>query len=316
MIPSVVAVFNELSLPTSILTDAEAAAIIEILSTTVLSLRDVRRDMVLNSPVVLGDQMIATGGRTFSAFALAAGGRTREQWRLIQLTLSKASFFRDPPQTAPDALLETYLCDGVHAIGLGRAARYDQVALSLTTAPSWEHCEVELERQWIEESTGDTIERKDAAKVLHASRPEHVDGLADHIREMSLPYGFSGVDLWAQRDVLFPGIGFLPRVENDLAVFASGAPALGQVRVRLRQLAQSARAWHHNGGATPQWQSRVTPEGVRRQQLSEFRDVDGVTRCFDLHARFTPGHGRIHMRLNQADIPPFITIAYVGAKLK
>jgi hypothetical protein len=133
---------------------------------------------------------------------------------------------------------------------------------------------------------------------------------------MSLPYDFSGHDLWKQRGELFPGLAFLPRVENDFAALPAGSPDLKQVRIRLRQLAQAARNWHDNGGAAPEWLSHVTPEGARRQKLCEFSDFDGTVRCFDLHARYTPEPGRIHMRLNQATIAPYVTIAYIGHKLK
>ncbi len=314
--PGVVAVFNECSLPSSPLDDRDAASIIGTFSGMMLSLRAIRSDVALDSPVALADQEIATGGRTFSVFAFANGGRIRDQWRLVQRMLARAPFFRDPPSTTPHSSLEVYRWKGVPAVGLGRAARHEQVAVSLFTAPGWDDRVIEVEREWLEETSAGPADLTANVTVLHASRSVHIEFASDHIREMSLPFGFSGMDLWIQRDVLFPGIGFLPRVEDDLAALASGAPALRQVRLRLRQLAHAARDWHRDGGAAPEWLSPVTPEGVQRQRLCMFRDLDGESRCFDLHARFTPRHGRIHMRLNQAVVPPYVTIAYIGQKLK
>jgi hypothetical protein len=46
-----------------------------------------------------------------------------------------------------------------------------------------------------------------------------------------------------------------------------------------------------------------------------FTDLDGENRCFDLHARFTPGAGRIHFRLAPDDAGPRLVIAHVGHKL-
>jgi hypothetical protein len=38
-------------------------------------------------------------------------------------------------------------------------------------------------------------------------------------------------------------------------------------------------------------------------------------RCFDLHARFTPGPGRIHLRLAAEGDRPAIVVGYIGPKL-
>jgi hypothetical protein len=49
------------------------------------------------------------------------------------------------------------------------------------------------------------------------------------------------------------------------------------------------------------------------QNVCWFTDLDGRDRLFDLHARVTSGHGRIHLRL----VPEsgMIRIAYIGLKL-
>jgi hypothetical protein len=57
----------------------------------------------------------------------------------------------------------------------------------------------------------------------------------------------------------------------------------------------------------------VTPEAEQRKRLCMFVDLDGIERLFDWHARFTPGAGRIHLRLVPEEGKA--RIAHIGLKL-
>lgn len=59
----------------------------------------------------------------------------------------------------------------------------------------------------------------------------------------------------------------------------------------------------------------VTPESEGRKGLCNFMDLDGVVRCFDLHARFQPDPGRIHFRRVATGGEGRLRIAYIGRKL-
>lgn len=84
---------------------------------------------------------------------------------------------------------------------------------------------------------------------------------------------------------------------------------------RLRELDDAVAAWDTKVMREPEWKSKVTPESEssNNEGRSGFEDLDGRPRLFDLHARFTPGPGRIHMRLiTEAGK---VRIAYIGRKL-
>jgi hypothetical protein len=60
------------------------------------------------------------------------------------------------------------------------------------------------------------------------------------------------------------------------------------------------------------WKTKVTGESETRKSLCEFLDLDGAISIFELHARFTPGPGRIHFRLIPGD--GIARVAYIGRK--
>ena len=80
---------------------------------------------------------------------------------------------------------------------------------------------------------------------------------------------------------------------------------------KLAALQNSLSGW--NGDGHPAWRVRVTGEYSGRERLCWFEDLDGEWRLFEQHARFTPGEGRIHFRLDQPDQQ--IVVAYIGRKL-
>ncbi|MFF9347790.1 hypothetical protein [Streptomyces sp. NPDC014734] len=86
------------------------------------------------------------------------------------------------------------------------------------------------------------------------------------------------------------------------------------VRRCLERLDAAAAAWDPATMKEPEWQSKVTPEGETRKRVCRFEDVDGKWETFHLHARFTPGAGRIHFRPIGEE--GTIRIAHVGGKIR
>ena len=80
---------------------------------------------------------------------------------------------------------------------------------------------------------------------------------------------------------------------------------------KLAALQDTLSGW--NGAGLPDWGVHVTGEYGGREQLCWFEDLDGEQRLFEQHARFTPGAGRIHFRLDGSD--QRIVVAYIGRKL-
>lgn len=81
---------------------------------------------------------------------------------------------------------------------------------------------------------------------------------------------------------------------------------------QLVKLEQAVAEWP-DGHEAPQWKTKVTGEYEMRRKHCEFPDLDGVVRVFELHARFTPGAGRLHFRLVSADRTA--RVAYIGRKI-
>ncbi len=304
------AILNELS--TALRSGIEEEEVIAAISTFASMMRAVaavRRDIQLASTAPFGEILFPHNQQTLAGFAFAKGGRTRDEWRYIQSRRNHAPFAVAPAlERVCDA--EEFLCAEKRAVGLGLAVANRQLAVSLFDR-DWPDPVVGLERFWLEESgDGELVERTEAVKVKHASTDAHVAAHRQFILDLALPVVFTGLDIWNDRRSLYPCLRFLPRVEAQLRGYASGE-ALRQIARRLRELNDSIDQWDRSTSPSPRWRSKVTPEGGERKLLCMFMDLDGEERCFDLHARFTPGPGRIHFRLDRQ----WAAIAHVGRKL-
>ena len=100
-----------------------------------------------------------------------------------------------------------------------------------------------------------------------------------------------------------------------MGTMGPGSPALSQVADKLRQLEDAVSTWNPETAPFPDWPTHVTPESERRKRLCWFVDGDGEVHCYDLHARFTPGAGRIHFRLAPERTTGRIIVAHVGPKI-
>ncbi|CAM5526414.1 hypothetical protein [Streptomyces aurantiogriseus] len=128
----------------------------------------------------------------------------------------------------------------------------------------------------------------------------------------SLARAATGRQIWELRAELYPHLQFLPRTEYQLSDL--DPRWVVPVRRCLERLEASTAAWDPSASNEPEWQSKVTPEGETRKRVCKFQDLDGEERTFHLHARFTPGAGRIHFRLIGAEGK--IRIAHGGSKIR
>lgn len=310
------AVLNELSLPPNAepLPDDQASDALRGFVDVARALRKIRPDLALASAAPLGAIPVTEQGLGFAAFCEIRGGVDRERWRYVQGLRNIAPFASSQELQVP-GLHEEYLHHDSPCEGLGVAATTGQLAVSFLTEDSWNLDGLEVTRRRLveDEQSGDLAEEEMGVHVRHASVIAHVGVHAKHVADLALPDPFSGPDLWDDRTVRYPHLEFLPHVEGQLASLGHGTPAVKEVHDRLGELSDAAGSWDPAAQAFPAWKSHVTPEGEQRKQLCLFTDLDGATRCFDLHARFTPGAGRIHFRL----VPESrrLRIAHVGLKL-
>ena len=147
--------------------------------------------------------------------------------------------------------------------------------------------------------------------VRHLPALPDVDEHRTWIRESSLARAATGRQIWERRADLYPHLQFLPRTEAQLSDLDSRWVV--PVRRCLEKLEAAAATWDPATMAEPEWQTKVTPEGETRKRVCRFED-DGKLEIFHLHARFTPGAGRIHFRLVGEE--GRLRVAHIGGKIR
>lgn len=232
----------------------------------------------------------------------------RDRWRLIQSARNVAP--------AGSVVLGSGEVEYTHlgrlAKGLGGAHLLDGLAVSLPMEPDWKTPWIAVDRcQAVENNDGDLDLESDKVQARHASCGHHAGLHGEWIAASGLAGLTTGVELRNSVADFFPHLRFLPRAEKDLADLKDAW--LRPVRDRLLELEAAVSEWDPKRSPQPQWRSDVTPESMSRKSLCDFTDVDGVVRTFDMHARFTPGAGRLHFRLNPEE--GMLTVAYIGRKL-
>ncbi len=271
--------------------------------------RDLRTDLALVSHVSLKSVELATG--YLLQEWIGAEPKNRDRFRAIRALQNRAPFRTTLPEGAMDEA--EYQHEGQRADGLAGAHLTDNLAVSLAIDEKWKPAWLPTQRSILAESDDGGIDvHNEQVDVRHASQREHLDGPhADWIRTTGQDGLACGADIWQSWSDFFPHLTPLPRVEDDLIVLRHDwvRPVVGL----LTKLEQSAGTWRPGRTHSPEWQTKVTGESDTRREHTQFADLDGVRRIFELHARFTPGAGRLHFRLVPED--GTLRIAYIGRKL-
>ncbi|MEU3894761.1 hypothetical protein [Streptomyces sp. NPDC045251] len=189
----------------------------------------------------------------------------------------------------------------------------DAIAVSLPVAPPWQAVSIPLVRGELAELDDGTLRlAHDTVEVRHLSAEPHVVKHRSWIRESRLHEVTAGRHIWERRADLYPHLDFLPRTQGQLT--GLGPHWVVPVRRCLERLEDAVAAWDPAAAPEPDWQTRVTPEAETRKRVCWFTDPDGEDHCYDLHARFTPGRGRIHFRL----LPDqrAVRLAHIGGKIR
>lgn len=242
----------------------------------------------------------------------AADNRNRNQRQFIKGLRNRAPFTDVLPQHGSPGEIE-YSYAGESVEGIGTAHLMDGLAVSLPLSAAWSGSWLSIMvRRLVETETGDLAVEEATEPVRHSARREDLATHEKWGRATGLEAVHTPAQLWEQRTDFFPRLQFLDRVREDLERLE--LRWFIQVRGLLARLDESAWLWDPAVSTGPVWQgAKVTPEHEQRRRLCHFRDRDGVERCFDLHARFPPGPGRLHFRLVPEDNA--LRIAYIGTKL-
>ena len=234
----------------------------------------------------------------------------RERIQRIKLISNRAPFDVESVREKLQGDLE-FRHDGEEVIGLGLASWHDSLAVSVNRDP-WRTPALPLQRFLVaERPEGELVEQEDNVTCRHATTEHHVEHHAQWIDAERDDLPRTPDELWQYADRWYPNIVFHARVRAQLVNLGAASPAFSQVVEKLAALQTSLSAW--NGDGVPDWGVHVTGEHSGREGLCWFDDLDGERRLFEQHARFTPGTGRIHFRLDGPD--QRIVVAYIGRKL-
>ncbi|NJP24283.1 hypothetical protein OHB01_16480 [Microbispora hainanensis] len=267
-----------------------------------------RRDLALVTPTPF-KSIELTPGYSVQRW-IASSGANQDRWRLIQAIRNRAPFQAVLPEGA-DADVE-YRHGGRLAGGLGAAHLSDGLAVSLSYDTVWNSAWVGLHQKMVaEDDHGEVKLHEDTVKVRHATTHQHALEHKDWVQEIGRDGITSGSAIWEIREDRFPHLTFLPRIEGDLHNLRQDW--IQPVFTALLKLERSIADWGTNASALPFWHTKVSQEFEGREQLCHFEDLDGSTRIFEWHARFTPGAGRLHFRLVTEDRTA--RVAYIGRKL-
>ncbi|MFE9724383.1 hypothetical protein ACFYQ5_12550 [Streptomyces sp. NPDC005794] len=307
---------NEISCGTGCEPAHADRAMTEFARTTRAVAKEDQTPTVLVSAVELKSLQIAEG---YPIGKWAGNPRNRDAWVRLRQMQNKSPFKVAFPQEKEPYDVE-YRHEGIRADGIGAAHLLDGLAVSLPVAARWDTSSLRVEReQLVGADDGGTDTESGEVEVRHLSARDHVEDHLTWIRERAawlirtgLADVHSGATLWEKRAGLFPRLGFLPHVEQQVQALL---PV--QLPVVLRRLAELDKAvtdWDPDTRPEgPLWPGSTRPEHQQRRRLCWFTDLDGTQQLFDLHTDFPPKPGRLHFRL----VPETrkVHVAHIGRKL-
>jgi hypothetical protein len=239
-----------------------------------------------------------------------ADGRNVDLMRYIKAQRNRAPFAA--VVDAESRYLVEYRYAGEEAEGLGYAHLSDGLALSLRLTADWNVPFVPLACQTVvEDPTGALIFEDSTENVHHASTMMHVARHRSWMCETGLRDVHTGSQIWDVRADVFPRLRFLPRVADDLARLSHNR--VKSVKKMLAEFQEAVAGHTRTDGPVPAWPGKVTPEHEHRRSRSYLHDPQvGGEMLFDVHARFTPGAGRMHFRWDASASQ--VVVGYVGSK--
>ena len=302
---------NELSRPQEPLQPTVAKGLLDRLVKLLQELKKTRQDIALHSAEPLKDMSV---GADYPLARWCNDGDCREEWRFLRALENRAPFGSGLEELGEPLLRVEYRFQGTVASGLGWAHLASGLAISFDHSASWQVDRVPLTRGTLQEDpAGDIAWKEEAVEAMHAAQPPHIQQHRAWLAQACRQPARDPNDLWQRRAELYPHLEFLPRVQAQLCELHPAHPWFREIAQRLEELDVAVGEWNPALAPTPAWRSHVTPEHVQRRQLCMFEDLDKQERCFDLHARFTPGAGRLHFRLDANRRKAIV--AHAGTKL-
>jgi len=303
---------DDASRSTEKITRERAEDIAKALLRTLSSLRRVNRNFALNTASPISQYQVAEG---WTLQAILGGDSFKEEWLFIRDLTSRSPFSTGFENSLSDeiSIMEFRTKKGdIESEALAWAALLDSATVGFQANPDWETSWIDTKFIQLED---DGELKEGSTLVKNASSQEHVDEHAKWLREFSLSDSQSASKIWEDRDILFPGIRFLPRVESDLIALEGSKSPFIQAIESIHALSKDVSDWPTDSN-WPTFSRKATPEGEQRKALCWVHDdVTNKKELFDWHTRFTANFpGRIHFRVDGTS--RIIIIGYIGMKLR
>ena len=242
----------------------------------------------------------------FRQWAGATG--LRDELNLL-LRLNDRAPYESVGQLQDDFSLTSYVFEETEVVGLAFAHAFDGIGISLSSDAKWTDAPFLKLSILVLADSSSSLETDDVL-VRHIAAPPDIEAHVEFIVAARAGLVVGEAELWENREDLFPRLRFMQRTRPQLRSLHSAWDQ--PVRERLTELNRAVELWNPNKDAEPSWLSKVTPESESRRHRCWFIE-DGVKRLFELHARFTPGAGRIYFRLDP--LSGKVVIAHIGSKL-
>jgi len=203
------------------------------------------------------------------------------------------------------------------ADGFRYAYWIDAIAVSFLSADRWDRAVIDnISVQVLDADTGQLQERQ-AVRVNHASRADHLAGHEDWIAESIRDSVRDGIDIWYRKNELYPNLLFCDVLRRQLRAIHSSHLALKQVKKRLSELDNFCRNWAQGSFNPGQLSGNPCTESQATLQQYPYERTficpDGVERIFSWHLRINPGAWRLHFF--PLDNQQKIIIGYIGSHL-
>lgn len=215
--------------------------------------------------------------------------------------------------------------DGRIAIGLGYSYIHNSYSLSLISDELWQKQKIELLKTYIDNHQ-DSIE-EERIIVDNISTSDNLNIFLEEIKQKNellnhdIILNMRGINLWNEKEELFPNLIFCDRVKNYFEQlesthreYKSVLTILNGINICFENKNLQANDYHNKLNNLPSKYSTESQTRKTNPNLN-FRFIcpDGEYRDFFEHYRYTPGAGRIHFYPDYANKKCYI--GYIGTKI-
>lgn len=270
---------------------------------------DVGAGAVLMIDFAALDSAFADEGAALTALVYALSPAERDTWRLVYSRIDRGKTNQLRFQEAANAI--EVLFGEVEAKGVALAIAADALTVSASSEPPWDGPFLASTVSRLDDAGEMSVEVGHEAP--HVSAAPHWASHESSLLHGAVAQASGRGNLWTSLSSSLTRVRFTKAVKGQIA--SLGAVELDSVLKRIIELQVSLRHWNPSAENQPTWASKVTPESESRRKHCWFQGDDGVLREYSMHARYTPGHGRIHFRFLDGESIGCVEIAYIGEKL-